>query len=111
MDEAAHSVHQAPAISHAQRQAMGRAVRVLAQQRAIKATKRAFPAQGVKIAQMSHREIVVAAEEYLAKHRAELINEARAIVDHWQAEGVFGKRGGIHLHRAKLSPHAQREKA
>jgi len=44
---------------------------------------------------MPRREIVALAEEYLAKHRAELIAEAREIVDQWQAEGVFGPRGGI----------------
>jgi hypothetical protein len=95
MVEATRRLQQAPVTSHAQRQAMGRAVMVLARQRAIKAAKQAFQARGVKIAQMSHREIVVAAEEYLAKHRAELINEARAIVDQWNEEGVFGLRGGI----------------
>ena len=102
MDEADYSVHQAQA----------RAMAVIAQQRAIKATKRAFQAQGLKPHHMVHRIIVAAAGEYLSKHRAELINEAKEIVDRWQAEGMFGKRGGIRrTHRATLNTHAQRAKA
>jgi hypothetical protein len=96
--------------SHAQRRAMGRAVMVVARQRAIKAAKREYQAQGLKPQQMAYRVIVSAAEEYLAKHRAELIAEAREIVDQWKAEGVFGPRGGIRSPRANLSSHARREK-
>jgi hypothetical protein len=40
MEEATHSVQQAPEPNHAQRQAMGRAVMVLARQRSIKEAKR-----------------------------------------------------------------------
>jgi hypothetical protein len=46
MEEATNNLHQAAATSHAQRQAMGRAIRVLAQQRAIKATKQALSGTG-----------------------------------------------------------------
>jgi hypothetical protein len=39
-----------------------------------------------------HREIIAAADAYLADHRAELIAEATPIVERRQAEGFFGKR-------------------
>ena len=41
---------------------------------------------------MPHREIVAAANDYLATHRNELIAEAKQIVERLQAEGFFGKR-------------------
>jgi hypothetical protein len=41
---------------------------------------------------MKHREIVGAAEDYLAEHRAELIPAAQEVVERWTAAGVFGKR-------------------
>jgi hypothetical protein len=41
---------------------------------------------------MPHREIIAAADAYLADHRAELIAEATPIVEGWRAEGFFGKR-------------------
>jgi hypothetical protein len=46
MDEAIHRRQQAPATNHAHRHAMGVAVMTLARQRAIKAAKRLFQAQG-----------------------------------------------------------------
>jgi len=70
---------------------MGAAIMALARQRAIKAAKREFQRQGLKPAQMAHRAIVVAGQEYLSKH-PELIGEARVIVEGWLAEGFFGKR-------------------
>jgi hypothetical protein len=36
------------------------------------------------------RQIAQAADDYLATHREELIKEAKAIVERWQAEGFFG---------------------
>jgi hypothetical protein len=93
MDEATHRLQQAP--NQAQLRTMSVAVMVLAQRSATKAARRQFTAQGVKLQRMAHREIVAAANDYLAKHRAELITEAKEIVDRWHAEGVFGKRGGI----------------
>jgi hypothetical protein len=43
---------------------------------------------------------------------AELIAEAKAIVDRWQAAGAFEKRGGIHFtRRARLKTFDQRRKA
>jgi hypothetical protein len=47
MDEGIHRLQQAPAANHAQRQAMGRAVMVLARQRAIKEAKRQLAARGL----------------------------------------------------------------
>ena len=67
---------------------------VLARRSAVKAVKRQLQAQGVKLQRMAHREIVAAAGEYLANH-PELIEEAKKMVLRWQAEGVFGPRGGI----------------
>ena len=92
MEEATHSVQQAPATSHAQRQAMGRAVMVAAPQRAIKEAKRQLAARGLKLANYSHREIVAMAEEADAQRRAKIIAEAKAIVTVWEAEGYFRSR-------------------
>lgn len=44
-------------------------IATLAKQAAIKAVKRQLQAQGIKLTNMSHREIVILAEEYLAQHR------------------------------------------
>jgi hypothetical protein len=65
MVEATHRLQQAPAISQTQRQAMGRAVMVLARQRAIKEAKRQLAARGLKPTHYSHREIVVMAQEIM----------------------------------------------
>ena len=92
MDEATHTLQQAP--NQAQLRAMSVAVAVLARQRAIKDTKQQLRSQGLKPSHYAHREIAAAAEEYLATH-PELIAEAKATVIRWQAEGVFGTRGGI----------------
>ena len=51
------------------RASMSMAVRVLARQRAIKAVKQALAAKGLKPQYIAKREIVAAAEEYLAAHR------------------------------------------
>ena len=93
MDEANHRLQQAP--TTAQARTMSAAIMTLAQRSAIKAAKHQLRAQGLKPQHMARREITAAANDYLAKHRAELIAEAKAIVDHWHAEGMFGKRGGI----------------
>ena len=85
------------------------AVAVLARQRAIAAVKAALQRQGLKPQYMPRREIVAAANEYLAEHRAELINEAREIVERWQAEGFFGKQRCAQ--RASLTTSAQTAKA
>jgi len=73
MDEAKRSLEQTPPANQVQRQVMGRADMALARQQAIKAVKLQFQRQGLKVALMSHREIVVAANDYTAEHRAEVI--------------------------------------
>jgi len=70
------------------------AVNVLARQAAIKATKRQLLAQGLGPTHLSHRELVIRAEQYLAEHRAELVAEAKQIVERWQAAGFFSGSGG-----------------
>jgi hypothetical protein len=90
MAEATQRLHQAQV-----RASMGMAVKVLARQAAIKATKRQLQAQGLKPTHFSHRDLVIRAEQYLAEHREELIAEAREIVARWQAEGFFGKRAKL----------------
>jgi hypothetical protein len=91
---------------------MGGAIVTLARQRAIREVKREFQRQGLKCNRMAHREIVAVAEEYLAKHRAELIREASETVDQWLAEGFFGKRAQrAWLQRASLERFAQNAKA
>jgi hypothetical protein len=88
--EANCSVHQAQL-----RASMSLATNTLAQQAAIKATKRQLQAQGFKVNRFPHRDIVSRAEVYLAQHREELVAEAKEIVERWEVEGFFGKRGGI----------------
>jgi hypothetical protein len=69
---------------------------VLVQRAAVAATKRGLQAQGRrKVSEVPMREIVAMAEARIvadAAYRAELIAEARAVVDQWTAEGFFGKR-------------------
>jgi len=65
---------------------------VLAHQRAIKATKQALRARGLKITSFSHREISLLANEYAKRNGAELLNDAAETIERWRAEGFFGKR-------------------
>jgi HEPN domain-containing protein len=81
------------------RASMSLATNTLARQAALKAAKAKLQAQGLRPSAISHRELVTRAEAYLAEHREELIADAKEIVERWQAEGVFGKRGGIHFTR------------
>ncbi len=55
-------------------------IATLARQAAIKAVKRQLQAQGIKLTNMSHREIVILAEEYLAQHRQTLLAHAWELV-------------------------------
>jgi hypothetical protein len=87
MAEAINSVHLANL-----RASMALATITLARQAAIKATKRQLQAQGLKVSHFPHRDIVAQAEAYFAEHRAELIAEAKTVVERWQREGFFGKR-------------------
>jgi hypothetical protein len=77
------------------RASMSLATHTLARQAAMKATKRQLQAQGFKVNRFPHRDIVSRAEVYLAQHREELVAEAKEIVERWEVEGFFGKRGGI----------------
>jgi len=74
------------------RASMSLATNTLALQRAMNLTKRQLQAQGLRPSHFPHRELRVRAEAYLAAHRAELIAEAKQIVERWQREGFFGKR-------------------
>jgi hypothetical protein len=85
------------------RASMSLATMTLARQAALKAAKAKLQAQGLRVSQFSRRELTLRAEACLAAHREEPIAEAREIVERWQAEGMFGKRRGIHFtRRAKL---------
>jgi hypothetical protein len=97
MGEATQTITPQPSsvIAPAIRASMSRAAMMLARRSAIKATKRQFQAQGLKQRYMAHRIIAAAAKEYLAGHRAELIAEAKEIVERWPADGRFGKRGEL----------------
>jgi hypothetical protein len=111
MDEAIQIIAPQPntVIAPATRASMGRAVMVLARQRAIKEAKRQLAARGLKLANYSHREIVAMAEEIIladAQRRAKIIAEAKAIVAVWEAEGYFRPR-----HRSNITSPAQRAKA
>ena len=81
------------------RASMSLATHVLALQRAMNLTKRQLQAQGLKPNHFSLRDLRGRADAYLAEHRAELIAEAKLVVERWRVEGVFGKRGGIHFTR------------
>jgi hypothetical protein len=86
---------------------LGIAIRIVAQQNAIKEVKRQLRAQGLKLQQFTHREIVVAAETYLAEH-PELITEAKPTVLRWFAAGVFGKRAARSVQNLRLTHSAPR---
>ena len=106
MDEANHSLPQAPAPNQAQRlaQRQQQAVAVLAKRRAIPATRKRLRGMGLKPQYMPMREIAAMVEHYLDQHWPVLIAEARPIVDQWTAEGFFGKRAALsvqHLSRAQ----------
>ena len=62
------------------------AIALLAKRAAINATERQLKAQGLTRA-LPPSEIVPLANEYLAAHRAELIEEAKQIVERWRVEG------------------------
>jgi hypothetical protein len=64
----------------------------LARFAARKAVKLQLRAKGRRPTHIAPREINALAEEYLRQHRDRLLPEARALVERWTAEGVFGKR-------------------
>ena len=63
----------------------------LALYRARQAVKDALRRKGEKVSSVPACEITAMAKVYLAEHR-ELMVEARATVERWTLEGVFGKR-------------------
>jgi hypothetical protein len=77
------------------RASMSLATNVLALQRAMGFAKRQLQAQGMRPSHFSHRDLRVRAEAYLAAHRAELIAEAKLVVERWRVEGFFGKRAKL----------------
>ena len=93
MDEAIHRRPQAT--TPAQAQATSKAVVVLARRMALKKVQMMLKAQGLKPLRMERKTIVATADAYLVKHRGELINEAKEIVERWHAAGMLGPRGGI----------------
>ena len=84
-----------PAPNPAQARAMSTAVVVLARRMARKKVEMMLKAQGLKPLRMERKVIVATADAYLVKHRGELFNEAKEVVERWHAGGMFGPRGGI----------------
>jgi hypothetical protein len=79
-------------ISQSLRFSMSGAVMTLAQREAEKAVKRAIKDKGIrKVSQVKRSEIAALGREYLSNH-PELIAQAKPVIEHWVAEGVFGKR-------------------
>ncbi len=101
MDEANRSPQHAP--TKAQFNTMHAAVFKLAKREALKAIKRQMHAEGLRLSQIPLKVISEAAAEYLARHRSELIADAKAIVERWNAEGRFGPRGAIRNPRRSAS--------
>jgi hypothetical protein len=93
---------------------MNNAVVLLARRMALKKVEMMLRAKGLK-PQRERKAIVATADVYLVKHRGELFNEAKEVVDRWHAEGRFGPRGGIRTRgasaRATLNTDAQKSKA
>ena len=78
---------------------MSLATHTLARQRALKAAKARLQAQGLRVSQFSHRDLVIRADAYLAEHREELTAEAKEIVERWRLQGFFGKRARDAVHK------------
>jgi hypothetical protein len=93
MDEADHILPKTTTL--AQARTMDRAVVVLARRMAHKKVEMMLKAQGLKPQRIERKAIMATADAYLVKHRNELFNEAKDVVERWHAEGVFGPRGGI----------------
>jgi hypothetical protein len=86
------------------------AVIVLALQRLRRRLRQKIRAQGYKLPEYSARDLRLLVEQYFDQHRDELIAEATATVEHWTAEGKFGKQAQRDWF-AKVSSDAQKEKA
>ena len=59
------------------------------------AAKRRLQAQGLRVSEFTHRELVLKAAEHLAQHREELIAAASVDVEQWRRKGVFGRRAQL----------------
>jgi hypothetical protein len=81
---------------------LAQAAIALAQHEAEKTVKLTLKRQGLKPQYIARREIVALANEYLAAHRAELLAQARPIIEQWRAEGFFGKRAALAAHNLRL---------
>ena len=79
----------------------------LALYRAKQIVKDALRRQGKKVSLVPSCEITQLAKVYLAQHRDRLIPDARATVECWIAEGVFGKRAQRGWLRANLENSVQ----
>jgi hypothetical protein len=90
MAEAANSVHLTKL-----RTTIAFATRVRALQVATNAVKRRLQAEGLKLSEVTHRELRARAEQYLALHREELIASAALDVEQWRQRGVFGRPEGL----------------
>jgi hypothetical protein len=86
---------------------MQRAVMVEAQRKAVYAATRQYQARRLKLYQISRRDYLIAAEQYLREH-PELITAAAQAVELWRKEGFFGKRA---MQCAPLERFAQTAKA
>jgi hypothetical protein len=86
---------------------MGTATLVLARLKAIKAAKHALRAQGHKPDRMHRWQIDEVGEAYLAAHKAELIAEAKVIIERWRVEGFFGERHNLTITHKTQRPERQ----
>lgn len=71
---------------------MKRAIKVLAIREAIKAVKQQLVSQGLTVEHIPHEIIVAAADEYLNKHRSELVAEAAKMVERRRSSGRIPER-------------------
>ena len=72
------------------RASMAFAARVRALQLATNEVKVQLQRQGLRLSQVTYRELRVSAEQYLADHREELFASAKVDVERWRLKGVFG---------------------
>jgi hypothetical protein len=49
----------------------------------------------IRLAEIEHKELMSRAIAYLDAHSTELLAQARATVELWQAQGRFGPKGGF----------------
>jgi hypothetical protein len=59
------------------------------------AAKHQLRAKGLRVSDFTGAQLRAYGEAYLAAHRAELIPEAKALVEQWRRNGFFGKRAAV----------------